>query len=363
MHKSSALIRETLQPFIDHQVVSGAVALVATKDRILSLDAIGWADLATQKPMTPDSLFWIASMTKPMTATALMMLVDAGQVRIEDSVEKYLPEFKGQMVIAEKDDDHVLLKKPQHPITVREVLSHTSGLPFSFPIEGPPFDRMPLADRVRVYAMAPLQSEPGAKYCYSNAGTNTAARILEVVSGTPYPVFMDRNLLGPLRMSETTFWPSKEQLKRFAAIYRSNHEKTGLELFPLSQSTPPYDNPARQPLPAGGLFSTAADCAKFCQMLLNGGVAEGRRYVSDAAIAEMKHQQNGDGIPNEYGLCFQLGGTYGHDGAYKTRMAVDPRLGLITVLLVHRANDWDNDEGRALVPAFQSAAEKVLAKG
>lgn len=109
-----------LQPFVEKNVVSGAVVLVATKQKVLGVGAVGYADVAARKPMQTDTVFWIASQTKPVTATALMMLVDEGKVSIDDPVEKYLPEFKGQMVVAEQDADHVLLKRPGHPITGKD---------------------------------------------------------------------------------------------------------------------------------------------------------------------------------------------------------------------------------------------------
>ena len=178
-----------LQPFVDRHVLAGAVVLVATKDKVLDVEAVGYADVAAKKPMRTDSVFWIASQSKPITATALMMLVDEGKVKLDDPVEKYLPEFKGQMVIAEKDKDHVLLKKPKHPITVRNVLSHTSGLPFESPIEKPTLDLFPLACRVRSYAMLPLDFEPDSKnpvcqcghqYGWSHRGSRERNAVREV---------------------------------------------------------------------------------------------------------------------------------------------------------------------------------------
>ncbi len=130
-------IAETLQPFVDRQALAGAVALVADKDKVLGITTVGYADVTAKAPMPPNALFWIASMSKPVTAAAVMMLVDEGKIHLDDPVETYLPEFKGQMVVSEKDDAHVLLKKPAHPITVRNVLSHTSGLPFKSALEEP----------------------------------------------------------------------------------------------------------------------------------------------------------------------------------------------------------------------------------
>jgi CubicO group peptidase (beta-lactamase class C family) len=218
------------------------VTLVATKDKILDLSAVGYADVAAKKPMATDDLFWIASMSKPITATALMMLVDEGKVNVDDPVEKYLPEFKGQMLAVEKDADHILLRKPTHPITVKNVLSHTSGLPFSSPIEKPTLDLLPLASRVQSYAMLPLDFDPDSKYKYANAGINTAGRIIEVVSGMLYEDFLDQRLFKPLGMKDTTFWPNEEQLSRLAKSYKANKDKSDIEETPVGQLKYPLND-------------------------------------------------------------------------------------------------------------------------
>jgi len=179
----------------------------------------------------------LASQSKPLTASALMLLVDEGRVNLDDPVEKYLPEFKDQMLTVEQDTEHVLLRKPAHPITVREILSHTSGLPFSSPLEQPTLDGLPLREAVRSHAMLPLQFAPGTKYQYSNAGLNTAGRIIEVVSGIPYEQFMEERLFKPLGMKDTTFWPTAKQLKRLAKSYQPAPGKTGLEETPVTQCT------------------------------------------------------------------------------------------------------------------------------
>ena len=355
-------LASSIQPFLDKKYLAGAVLLAATKDRVLSLESVGYADLASKRPMPTDALFWIASMSKPMTGTALTMLIDEGKVGLEDPVEKYLPEFKDQMFIAYKDDTTALLKKPQHPIVVREILSHTSGLAFATPMETPTFDRLELRDSVRGHAAMPLQFEPGTKYAYSNGGTNTAGRIIEVVTGQKYEDFMQERLFDPLGMTETTFWPSEAQMKRFATIYKVDEAKTGLEETTLSQLEYPFTKRSRQPLPAGGLFSVAADCAKICQMILNGGELNGRRYLSESAVKMMVAKQTGDLVPDKYGLCWATDelGHYGHGGAYKTTMFIDPKLGLIRVFLLHLASDWRNDGGKDIGPAFIAAAEKLV---
>jgi CubicO group peptidase (beta-lactamase class C family) len=350
-----------LQPYVDKNYIAGAVALAATKDRVLACEAAGYADIAARRPMTPDTMFWVASQTKPMTCTALMMLVDEGKVNVDDPVEKYLPEFKGQTVIAYSDDDVTVLKKPHHPILVREVMNHTAGLSFATPVESPTLDGLKLRESVRSHAMLPLQSEPGTKYAYANAGTNMAGRIIEVVTGQSYEDFMDERLFRPLGMKDTTFWPDDEQVARLAKVYRPNEAKIGLEETTISQLEYPLQNRYRKPMPAGGLFATAADCTKFCQMILGGGIAGERRYISEASIAQMTSKQTAAELPNEYGFGWGTEeGTYGHGGACKTNMRVNPRLGLITVFLIQHVGDWPNEEAKGTWRAFEAAAEKLF---
>lgn len=325
-----------LRPFVEKHELAGAVGLVAGKDGDLSVVTVGFADIENGKAMAEDSLFWIASQSKPITATAFMMLVDEGRVALDDPVENYLPEFKGQMVIAEKDEDHVLLKKPDHPVTIREVLSHVSGLPFRSAMEEPTLDALPLALAVRSYAMTPLQTEPGTHYQYSNAGINTAARVLEVVSGMKYEDFLQQRLFDPLGMTDTTFWPTEEQVARLAKSYRPNKDRSDLEEFGLGQLRSPLtDRTKRFPMPAGGLFSTAKDTAQFCRMMLNGGELDGKRYLSETSFKELTTKQTPEAIQNGYGLGYAISGdSFGHGGAHATKMDIFPGDGIAVIWMV-----------------------------
>ena len=327
-----------LQPYVERRELAGAVALVASKDKILSLEAVGFQDVAAATPLKTDALFWIASQSKPITAAAVMMLVDEGKIALDDPVEKHLPEFKGQMVVVEQDAEHVLLRKPARPPTIRDCLTHTSGMAFSSPMEKPTLDALRLKDAVRSYAMMPLRSEPGAKYLYSNVGINTAARVLEVVAGVSYEAFMHDRLFGPLGMKDTTFWPDEAQVARLAKAYKPNAAKDGLEETTISQLTYPLTLPHRQPMPGGGLFSTAADCARFLQMVLNGGELEGRPYLSAEAVREMTKRQTPEALKDSYGLGWSVRDDgYGHGGALSTDMRVDAKRGLVMVYLVQHA--------------------------
>jgi len=253
------------------------------------------------------------------------------------------------------------LKRPAHPNTVRNVLSHTSGLPFSSPLEQPTLDLLPLAARVRSYAMLPLEFEPDSKYSYSNAGINTAGRIIEVVSGMPYEQFMDQRLFKPLKMKDTTFWPNSKQVRRLAKSYKANAAKTGLEETTITQLRYPLTDRTREPMPAGGLFSTASDVARFCQMILNGGTLDGKRYLSEAAVKQMTSKQTPDGVTEKYGFGWSAGeGEVGHGGAYATNMTIDTRHGLVFIWMVQHASfPGDGAKGR---DAFMQAAKAAFAK-
>ncbi len=326
-----------LQLFVDRHELAGAVTLMANRDEILSLEAVGWADVAAQTPMPGNALFWIASQTKPMTATALMMLVDEGLVNVDDEVERYLPEFAGQMLVAEQDEHHQLLKKPAHPMTVRNVLNHTSGLPFLTPVEQPFIDGLRLRDATQIYALLPLQFEPDSQYLYSNIGTNIVGRIIEVVSGISYEEFMRRRLFEPLGLADTTFWPNKEQLNRLAKSYKADGENSGLEETPILYLQHPLDNSARFATPGGGLFSTAKDVARFCRMILRGGEMDGKRYLSEQSVGQMTTRQTAADLES-YGLGWQVGeSSFGHGGAYATNMTIHAEKQLVTVFLVQHA--------------------------
>ena len=263
-------------------------------------------------------------------------------------------------------------------MTVRDLLRHSSGMPFASQLEEPTLDRFSLKDGVKSYVMTPLEYEPGTIHSYSNAGINTAGRIIEVVSGMPYEVFMEKRLLAPLGMKDTTFWPNEEQVKRLAKSYRPDKDK-GLALMTIGQLQYPLSNPSRQPMPAGGYFSTAADVIAFGQMVLRGGkTADGKQLISSSSVREMTSTQT-ESIPNKekkevrYGLGFSttrmnkgeggpaVAGPCGHGGAFSTNLWIDPDKNLVTVFMVQHAG-FPNNEGGKIKQAFEQAAVAAFAK-
>ncbi|MCA9176849.1 MAG: serine hydrolase [Planctomycetales bacterium] len=349
-----------VQPYVDRQELAGAVMLVADRQGIVCHGAVGFADVEAKQAMRPDAMFWIASQSKPITAAAVMMLVDEGKLSLDDPVEKHLPEFAESMVVVEQDAQQRQLRRPRQTMLVRHLLSHTSGLPFRSALEVPTLDRLPLADRVRSYAMTPLDHEPASKYQYSNAGINTAARIIEVISGQSFEQFLDERLLKPLGMHDTTFWPTDEQVARIAKSYQPGPEKRGLAATTISQLQYPLsDTAGRTPMPAGGLFSTATDMVRFYRMLANGGQLDGRRYLSEEAVSQLTTKQTPEGVPTEYGLGFSTGGDrFGHGGAYSTNSYFDRKHGLIFIWLVQHAG-FPGEGGKAQETFRQAAIEAL----
>jgi CubicO group peptidase (beta-lactamase class C family) len=265
-----------------------------------------------------------------------MMLVDEGKVSLDDPVTKFIPPLEKWMVAAEKDASHVLLKPLERPVTVRHILSHTSGLTGSAEVQQVTgADSTPLKARALSSVTGPLQWQPGVKYQYGNQGMNIAARIVEIVSGMPYEEFLQKRFFDPLGMTETTFWPSEAQIARLAGAYGPNKEKTGYARGGIAFLTKPYnDRVHRFPEAGGGLFSTTRDILRYGLMLANDGEWQGKRYLSRAAMEELRREQTGTTKVN-YSLGYHLrNGMFGHDGAYGTDLSVNPVTGMVAVFMV-----------------------------
>ena len=365
-------IPKRMKRFVDDHEISGSVTLVARHGEIASLEAVGLADLASRRVMQKDDLFWIASMTKPITATAILMLQDQGKLSVDDPVEKHLPEFTGQWMIESQDGNRMELVKPLRPITLRNLLTHTSGLN-DVPSPRP---TTTLAELAIAYSQKPLRFPPGSKWQYSNAGINTLGRIVEVVSGMSYVEFLEKRILQPLGMNDTTFYPTKTQQRRLAKAYEPAQNGTGLNETPIYFFKGDLESRERTPYPAGGLFSTAEDMFRFYQMALNGGAYEGKRILSKSAIGVMTRTQTRDlwtGFVD--GMSFGLGfavvkepqgvtavlspGTFGHGGAYATQSWADPKRDLIVILMIQRAQ-LPNGDASPMRKALQEAAVAAI---
>jgi len=366
-------IGSAMQDMIGKNEIAGAVTVVVSKDKVLHLETAGFADVAAKRPMSPDTLFWIASMTKPVTGAAILMLQDEGKLTVGDPVAKHLPEFAA-------------LKTPSGKaanLTIAQILTHTSGLGEA---SGPAAAQAKtLADLVPIWLAAPMQYEPGERWKYTQSGINAGARLVEVVSGMTFDVFVQKRIFDPLGMTSTTFYPTDAQRARLATAYAKNKETGALEAVPPRPDFGPRDRP---PQGNGGLYSTAADYARFCRMLLNGGTLDGRRYLSAAAMSYLTTPQTGS-LPTgffqndtfgNYGANYGWGittsilrtphagvaamlspGTYGHGGAWGTQAWIDPVRGVAYVLMVQRSN-FANSDASDVRGAFQQAAARALEK-
>jgi CubicO group peptidase (beta-lactamase class C family) len=356
---SSSRVRAAIQRFIDEKEISGAVAVVGDERGIVAIEAVGLRDLEANLPMRPDTLFRIASMTKPITAVAVMILVDEGKLKLDDPVETLLPAFHGQMKLGYRQAETYIAARPSRPITLRDLLTHTSGLPDGPLPDSSERDAKPattLAESSENYGRRRLSFEPGSRWSYSNAGINTLGRVIEVASGMSYEDFLKTRIFGPLGMVDTTFYPSPDQMTRLAMTYALE----GGELQPVGSSKVAPKQGERPPSPAGGLYSTALDLAKLDRMLLGKGTLEGRRIFTEAAFAEMTRLQTGeikcgfvDGmgfglgvgfVKNPTGVTEALSpGSFGHGGAYGTQNWLDPKKGRFAILLIQRVGLANND--------------------
>lgn len=334
---ASPEVTAAMQPYLDSYKLAGVIGLIADKSGMVHYkNLLGYADVEAKKPIREDNVFWIASMTKMFAGASIMMLADEGKVSLDDPVTKFIPQLGKWMVVEEKDPSHVLLKPLVRPVTVRHVLSHTSGLTGSSELQQVTgSDSTPLKARALSSVTGPLQWQPGDKYQYGNQGMNIAARIVEIVSGVAYEEFLQKRFFDPLGMTETTFWPSEAQIARLAGAYGPNKEKNGYARGGLGFLTKPYsDRVHRFPEAGGGLFSTAHDILRYGLMLVNDGELDGKRFLSHAAMEELRKEQTGATKVN-YSLGYHLrNGMFGHDGAYGTDLSVRPTNGMVAVFMV-----------------------------
>ena len=349
-----------MKGFADRGLMAGSVTLVARHGKVVALDASGYTDLETKKPLRTDALFQLHSMTKPVVAMAAMMLMEEGKLSLNDPVEQYLPEFRGQRLLLGET-----LKKPSRRITIRDLMTHTSGLPLNPP---PGIGELhgalhkTLAEAVLVISQAPLEFEPGSKWQYSNEGIATLARIVEVLGDMPFEKFLAARIFTPLGMKDTYIYPPKEKWSRLPTAYILKDGKPlKYTADPLGEGAMKYREGAKYPLPEGGLYSTASDLFLLYQMMLNGGELNGVRILSPTSVESMTQVHTGDlatsGPGMGYGLAWAVArdsaaaplsaGTYGHGGRYGTYCFIDPKQELIGIFLIQR--EGGSDERNAFV--------------
>jgi CubicO group peptidase (beta-lactamase class C family) len=352
-------INQLIQRRIDAGQLAGAVTIVARRGKVAHFEAQGVADLESRRPMTKDSLFRIASMSKPVTGVAIMMLVEEGKVRLTDPVSRYIPEFRGMKVAVAQPSTAPEVKfytvPAEREITIRDLLIHTSGLA-SGPMgtgELAKFARKPnetLADYIPRLAATPLEFQPGSRWLYSpGAAFDTLGRIVEITSGMNFDQFLKERLFGPLEMKDIFFYAPPDKKPRQATIYQLREGKL----------VKPEPNPGMGETyfsGAGGLISTAGDYLPLGLMLVNGGQLNGKRILGPRTVDMMASVHVPDTLPGRpkgegFGLSMRVitdhaarvsalsDGSYGWSGAFGTIFWVDPKEKLVAVLMVQTSNN------------------------
>jgi CubicO group peptidase (beta-lactamase class C family) len=383
-------IHETIMRRVEAGDISGAVTMVARRGRLVHFEAHGLMDIESRKPMTKDALFRLASSSKPITAAAILILMEEGKLKLTDPVGKYIPEFKNSKVAVEAvrtappmsdqgpaAGDRYYTVPANHDITIIDLLTHTSGLG-SGGLTGPDLQKLQqartptetLADFIPRLGALPLDFQPGTEWRYSGlAGFDTLGRIVEIVSGLPFDQFLRRRLFEPLGMDNTWFNVPDHEKPRIATIY--NHTANGLQkpANPLRIGSPAYFSGA------GGLTASAPDYLQFAQMLCNGGQLNGKRILSPWTVDLMLSNNVGELFEGQIGRApkgvgFGLGGevvvsavdarlrkpngSYGWDGAFGTYWWVNRKEQMVVVLFVQTPGrslqyDFDNAVSQAVV--------------
>jgi len=375
-------IHQMIQRRIDAGDIAGAVTLVARNGRVAHFEAHGLMDIATRKPMAKDAIFRIASMSKPITGVALMMLVEEGKVRLTDPVSKFIPEFKELNVAVPKPlggargaagaapaAPQFYTVPAEREITIRDLLTHTSGLVSGTisTAEAAKAARKPnekLADYIPRLGTVPLEFQPGSRWSYSpGAGFDTLGRIVEIVSGQSFDQFLRQRVFEPLGMKDTFFSITEDRIPRVATVYQRT-AANGLQKQNDPGPTPYFSG-------AGGLRSTAEDYASFAQMLVNGGQLNGKRLLSPRTVELMGSLYVPDTLQGRprgegFGLSVRVvsdavarltplsNGSFGWSGAQGTHFWVDPKNKMIAVYMVQTSNneiqrDFENAVMQAIV--------------
>ena len=347
-------IHDLIQSHIDAGHISGAVTLVARHGKVAHLEAQGLMDIASNKPMETDTIFRLASMSKPVGALAIMMLIEEGKVKLNDPVAKFLPSFANQQVavkMGEGDEDFYLMPA-EREVTVLDLLTHTSGVmsgDISNRAGNPLFSNRHATGLAWVNDLgaAPLEFQPGSRWAYSaTAGFDVLSRIVEIASGQDFNTFLRQRVFNPLAMDDIFFWPNADQRQRLVTSYIADDSgKLQLRNNPDSMSGEIFFSAA------GGLMASAEAYAQFAMLLAQGGELNGVRLLGTRTMEVMRSEFIPDTLPGRnpgegYGLGVRVvtdplkmnsllsEGTFGWSGFYGTHLFVDPVEEVVGILFI-----------------------------
>ena len=362
-------IRPVMQGYVDAGNLPGFLTVVARHGKIVHFETIGMRDVENNKPVEPDTIFRIYSMSKPITSVAVMMLYEEGRFQLGTPVSKFIPEFKNMKVYNE-DQTEILDAKKE--ITIKHLLMHTAGLTYGW--GNKPVDALykeakirepgsTLVDMVEKLGKIPLVHEPGERWTYS-VSTDVLGYLVEVVSGMPFEEFLQTRLFKPLGMVDTAFSVPLEKVDRFAALYRHNRRE-GLMKRVGGDAPLAKDKLSFFPSGGGGLVSTAADYMRFSQMLLNGGELDGVRILGKKTVELMRYPHHDDW----FGLGFAVVtnkeppnilesvGNFSWGGAAATTFWIDPQEELIGLLMTQLLNNRFPFQQQFKVLTYQALTE------
>jgi CubicO group peptidase (beta-lactamase class C family) len=358
-----AQLRSGMKELVDQGRLAGVVTMVSRHGKVVEFDAAGKRDIAANAPMQKDSIFRIYSMSKPITGVAMMMLFEEGKWQLNDPVAKYIPEFAKLKVYGTDANNNVVMKDQVHPVTMRELMSHSGGFTYGF-FSNTAVDKLQidadllnpnntLDEFIKRVAKLPLNAQPGSEWHYS-ISVDIQGYIVQKLSGMPFEEFLEKRIFKPLGMVDTAFYVPKEKLNRFAEFY--SYDKDGkLQVVGVKEGLN-HDFAAKPALSSGGggLVSTATDYMRFCQMLLNGGQLDGVRFLSPLSVELMHTNVLAPSVPilapgAGFGLDFAIytdpvaaGGYYGKGsywwgGAAGTWFWIDPVNDLIVLGMIQQA--------------------------
>ena len=357
-----ARLNNGMKELIDSGRLAGAVTMVARHGKVIEFEAAGNRDLASNSPMRKDSIFRIYSMSKPITGVAMMMLFEEGKWQLNDPVAKYVPEFANLKVYSTDADHNMVLKDQDHPVTMRELMSHTGGFTYGY-FSNTPIDKLQreadvlnvrntLDEFISRVAKLPLNAQPGSEWHYS-ISVDIQGYIVQKLSGMPFDEFLEKRIFKPLGMVDTAFYVPKEKLNRFAQMY--SYDKEGKLHAVGTGENLNHDFSVKPALSSGGggLVSTASDYMRFCQMLLNGGQLDGVRLLSPRTVEIMRTNVLAPNMHTispgaGFGLDFAVytepvaaggyysKGTFWWGGAAGTWFWIDPASDLIVIGMIQQ---------------------------
>ena len=327
--------QEVLQPYVDSGQLSGAIS-VFYKDGVQETCCVGYADVAAKRPIKLDNVFMQCSQTKGFCGVTIAKLVEEGKISLDDPVSKYLPEFKELWVQVSNKDGVKTLHKAKNTLTVRMVLNHTGGFPFEASVKrndvrgGGWSGGAPLRQVAAVAAESPIMFEPGTRDLYSNTGIDIGAAIVEVVTGMKWENYLKQEVLDPLGMKSTWFWPTDKQLKNKIELYAFKQNSPAEWVEEMAWQQRPYNDSHVFASAGAGLWTTAADQLKFYKMLMNLGVGEnGVRILKEQTVKSILACSTRPQNMSGYSLGLQApvkdseGSWFGHGGAWGTNCMVN----------------------------------------